>query len=51
MSFFRFVAEETREWLALLGVRRLEELVGRMDLLEILPGVTGKQQRLTSSPC
>jgi glutamate synthase (NADPH/NADH) large chain len=49
-SFFRFVAEETREWLALLGVRTLEELVGRVDLLQILPGTTPKQQRLDLEP-
>jgi glutamate synthase (NADPH/NADH) large chain len=50
MSFFRFVAEETREWLALLGVGSLQQLVGRVDLLETLPGVTPKQQRLTLQP-
>jgi glutamate synthase (NADPH/NADH) large chain len=50
MNFFRFVAEETREWLAKLGVRSLEELVGRTDLLEVLPGVTTKQQQLDLSP-
>lgn len=50
MNFFRFVAEETREWMAKLGVASLEELVGRVDLLEVLPGVTDKQQRLDLSP-
>ena len=38
MNFFTYVAEETREWLAKLGVRSLEELIGRTDLLEMLPG-------------
>ncbi len=47
---FTFIAEETREWMAKLGVRTLEELVGRTDLLEILPGVTDKQKRLDLSP-
>ncbi|MEC8897284.1 MAG: glutamate synthase large subunit, partial [Pseudomonadota bacterium] len=46
MNFFRFVAEETREWLAKLGVRSLEELVGRVDLLERLPGNTERQKKL-----
>jgi glutamate synthase (NADPH/NADH) large chain len=46
VNFFRFVAEETREWLAKLGVRSLEELIGRTDLLELLPGETERQQRL-----
>jgi glutamate synthase (NADPH/NADH) large chain len=50
MNFFRFVAEETREWMAKLGVRTLEELVGRTDLLTILPGDTPKQQKLDLSP-
>ena len=50
MNFFRFVAEETREWMAKLGVRSLEELVGRTDLLAILPGNTPKQQKLDLSP-
>ena len=50
MNFFRFVAEETREWLAKLGVRSLEELVGRVDLLERLPGDTPRQERLDLTP-
>ena len=50
MNFFRFVAEETREWLARLGVRRLTDLIGRTDLLEILPGRTAKQRRLNLAP-
>ncbi len=49
MNFFRFVAEETREWMARLGVRNLEELVGRVDLLERLPGDTERQQKLDLS--
>ena len=48
-NFFKFVAMETREWLALLGVRSLEELIGRVDLLETLPGDTSKQQHLEFS--
>ncbi len=49
MNFFRFVAAETREWMAKLGVRSLEELVGRVDLLERLPGDTPRQQKLDLS--
>ncbi len=49
MNFFRFVAEETREWLSKLGVRSLEELVGRTELLERLPGDTPRQQKLDLS--
>ncbi|WP_166266366.1 glutamate synthase large subunit [Marinobacter caseinilyticus] len=50
MNFFRFVAEETREWMSQLGVRTLEELVGRTDLLERLPGNTPRQQKLDLTP-
>ncbi|MBV8649644.1 MAG: glutamate synthase large subunit, partial [Paludibacterium sp.] len=37
---------ETREWMARLGVTRMEDLIGRFDLLELLPGETDKQQKL-----
>ncbi len=50
MNFFRFVAEETRQWLATLGVASLQELIGRVDLLDILPGATDKQQHLDLRP-
>ncbi|MCZ2995959.1 hypothetical protein NYY81_18165, partial [Acinetobacter baumannii] len=49
-NFFTYVAEETREWLAKLGVRSLEELIGRTDLLDILEGQTAKQQHLDLTP-
>ncbi len=49
MNFFKFVAEETREWLARLGMRSLSELVGRVDLLEIIEGQTDKQKQLDLS--
>ncbi|MHB2049714.1 glutamate synthase large subunit [Pseudomonas sp. VEM90] len=50
INFFTFVAEETREWLAKLGVRTLGELIGRTDLLDVLPGDTERQQYLDLSP-
>ncbi|HEY7775867.1 MAG TPA: glutamate synthase large subunit, partial [Kineobactrum sp.] len=50
VNFFTFIATETREWLALLGVPSLEALIGRTDLLERLPGETTKQQRLDLTP-
>ncbi|WGK61293.1 glutamate synthase large subunit [Halopseudomonas sp. SMJS2] len=50
MNFFTYVATETREWMAKLGVRQLQDLIGRTDLLEILPGATGKQQGLDLRP-
>jgi glutamate synthase (NADPH/NADH) large chain len=50
MNFFRFVAEETRRWLASIGVRSLEELIGRVDLLSIIEGETAKHQHLDLRP-
>lgn len=50
INFFTFVAEETREWLAKLGVRSLGELIGRTDLLDVLPGDTERQRYLDLSP-
>src|SRR5690606_4160433 len=43
MNYFRFVAQDTRQWLARLGVSRLVDLIGRVDLLERLPAQTDKQ--------
>ncbi|WP_427138725.1 glutamate synthase large subunit [Psychrobacillus psychrodurans] len=35
VNFMKFVAEEVREYMALLGFRTVEEMVGRTDVLEI----------------
>jgi glutamate synthase (NADPH/NADH) large chain len=50
VNFFTFIATETREWLARLGVPSLEALIGRTDLLECLPGSTEKHARLDLKP-
>ena len=50
INFFRFVAEETRVLMAELGVRKLDDLIGRVDLLELSPGCTDRQKRLDLSP-
>jgi glutamate synthase (NADPH/NADH) large chain len=34
VNFFEFIAEEVREYLALLGLRSIEDAVGRADLLD-----------------
>ncbi|MDZ7854422.1 MAG: glutamate synthase large subunit [Halomonas sp.] len=47
--YFRFIAEEVRELMALLGVRQLTDLIGRTDLLEVLEGVTASQRKLDLS--
>ena len=50
MNFFKFVAEEAREWMAKLGVRTMDELVGRVDLLQTIEGKTQKHAELDLSP-
>jgi glutamate synthase (NADPH/NADH) large chain len=50
MNYFQFVARETQEWLAILGVPTMADLIGRTDLLEVLPGATTKQNKLDLSP-
>jgi glutamate synthase (NADPH/NADH) large chain len=50
MNYFRFVVRETREWMAVLGVRRLEELIGRTEFLRALTGETPKQRGLDLAP-
>ncbi|MDX1433598.1 MAG: glutamate synthase large subunit [Gammaproteobacteria bacterium] len=49
-NYFRFVAQDVREWLSKLGVPRLELLIGRTDLLRVLPGATPRQGRLDLAP-
>ena len=39
VNFFFFVAEEAREIMARLGVRSMNELIGRSDLLEMKRGI------------
>ena len=39
VNFFFFVAEEAREIMARLGVRSMNELIGRSDLLEMKKGI------------
>jgi glutamate synthase (NADPH) large chain len=48
-NFFRFVADDVRGVLASIGAKSILDIVGRTDLLEILPGVTTKQRKLDLS--
>jgi glutamate synthase (NADPH/NADH) large chain len=50
MTYFRLVAEEVRHYMAALGMRRFDELIGRVDLLVPRAGETPRQQRLDLSP-
>ncbi|MGK2942189.1 MAG: glutamate synthase large subunit [Immundisolibacter sp.] len=49
-NYLRFVAQEAREWMAKLGVRSMEELIGRTDLLRPRAGDTDKQRHLDLLP-
>ncbi len=50
MHYFRFVATETREWLARLGVKRIEDLIGRTEYLKRIEGLTERQNKLDLEP-
>ena len=50
VNYFQFVAEEVREIMAMLGVRRLADLIGRTEYLRILEGQTPRQRKLDLSP-
>jgi glutamate synthase domain-containing protein 2/glutamate synthase domain-containing protein 1/glutamate synthase domain-containing protein 3 len=49
-GYLTMVAEEVRRELASLGARSLDEVIGRVDLLERRPGLTGKAERIDVSP-
>ena len=38
-NFFRFVAEDVREIMAQLGFRTIDEMIGRVDRLDVRPAV------------
>ncbi len=42
INFMRFIAQELREYMARLGVRSVDGLVGRTDLLKVKEGLTGR---------
>ncbi|WP_100656659.1 glutamate synthase large subunit [Alteromonas flava] len=50
MNYFKFVAQEVREILASLGVRRLDDVIGRTEFLTVLEGQTAKQTKLDLQP-
>ena len=50
MNYFQFVAREVREILASLGVRSIQDIIGRTEYLQILEGQTPRQRKLDLSP-
>ena len=39
VNFFRFIAEEVREYMAQLGFRTMDEMIGRVDRLNVVPAI------------
>jgi glutamate synthase (NADPH/NADH) large chain len=50
MNYFQFVAREVREILAALGVRSIQDIIGRTEYLQILEGQTPRQRKLDLKP-
>ncbi len=50
MNYFKFIAHDVREILARLGVESLTSIIGRVDLLTQIDGLSAKQQKLDLSP-
>ncbi len=48
-NFMRFIAQELREYMASLGVRTVNEMVGRTDLLKKKEGLTGNAAKIDIS--
>ena len=48
-NFMLFIARQLREIMARLGIRTVEELVGRSDLLKVKESLSDKQKRLDLS--
>ncbi|MBD5106259.1 MAG: glutamate synthase large subunit [Lachnospiraceae bacterium] len=46
MNFMRFIAEELREYMAKLGIRTIDELVGRTDLLKLKEHVDSRYEKV-----
>ena len=40
VNYFFFVAEEVREWMAQMGFRKFEDMVGRVDMLDTRKGIS-----------
>jgi len=50
-NFFRFIAQDVRELMASLGFRTMDEMIGRVDRLDVKPAITHwKARGLDLSP-
>ncbi|MDE7278062.1 MAG: glutamate synthase subunit alpha, partial [Lachnospiraceae bacterium] len=48
-NFMRFIAQELREYMALLGIKTVDELVGRTDLLKMKENLPDRLQKIDLS--
>ncbi len=48
-NFMKFIAQELREYMARLGIRTVDQLVGRTDLLKVKEGLTDRQKEVDLS--
>lgn len=48
-NFMRFIAQELREYMAKLGCRTIDEMVGRTDLLKVREDVSGREKKIDLS--
>ncbi len=51
INYLTFVAQELREYMAKLGVRTIDELVGRTDLLHVKPAAPGSRASKMDLDC
>ena len=51
INYLTFVAQELREYMAKLGVRTIDELVGRTDLLHVKPSAAGSRAAKMNLDC
>ena len=49
VNFMRFIAQDLREYMAKLGVRSIDELVGRSDLLRVRDDLNEQQKKVDLS--
>lgn len=49
INFMTFIAQQLREYMAKLGVRTVDEMVGRTDLLKKKDGLTGRKATIDLS--
>ncbi|MBO9350709.1 MAG: glutamate synthase large subunit [Thermomicrobium sp.] len=50
INYFTLLAEEVREYLAMLGARRLDDIIGRVELLAVLDQLDGPAATLDLTP-